>query len=392
MRRMQACQISLWWNPHIFSEFVSPYPIHYLPLLWRRKGWKVEILAKFYPIPEELREVVKRRKLGWGYPEKGVECQEGLTIRRFSGERVLSSLCMLRHFSRTSPRLVHLHSLGIPEDLGFSLLCKRKRIPLVFSHHAASLPDMLVSRGMLPSLHRTALRFMHAMGTFFVAFTDFQAGLYRRLGIKRVVTIPHAMDVGIFRVRKRREMVEGYLGEFTLLHAGFFEPRKGQEILIRCMPSLLKECPRTSLVLVGKNLESPYRSYLQDLCRKLGVEKHVHFLRASREELIQLYLHSDLFAFPTTGEIFGHVYLEAMAAGCPVITTDKPVAREILQEGRAGMLVERSVEAFEKGILELMYDPELRRRLARTARKAVEEKYELTRILERWWEFYRSLI
>jgi len=389
---LKACQISGWWNPQIFSEIVSPYPIHYLPLLWRRMGWEVEILTRPYPIPGELREVVERKKLGKGYPERKVEREDGLTVRRFPGGRALSSLRMLRHLARASPSLVHLHSLGIPEDLGFSLLCGEKGIPLVFSHHAASLPDVLVSRGVLPSLHRTTLRFMNATGAFFVAFTDFQAGLYRGLGMRRVVTIPHGMDPGIFRVRRRREMVEGYLGEFTLLHAGFFEPRKGQEILIRCMPSLLRECPGTSLVLVGKNLESPYLYHLQGLCRRLGVRERVHFLRASREELIQLYLHSDLFAFPTTGEIFGHVYLEAMAAGCPVITTDKPVAREILQDGRAGVLVERSVGAFERGILELMGDPELRRRLARNARRAVEQKFELRKILRKWQELYRSLI
>jgi glycosyltransferase involved in cell wall biosynthesis len=81
-----------------------------------------------------------------------------------------------------------------------------------------------------------------------------------------------------------------------------------------------------------------------------------------------------------------------MAAGCPVITTDKPVAREILQDGRAGVLVERSVGAFERGILELMGDPELRRRLARNARRAVEQKFELKKILRKWRELYRSLI
>jgi glycosyltransferase involved in cell wall biosynthesis len=335
-------------------------------------------------------EIIRRKKLAAEYPEREQETYEGIRIRRFYGGRWSSLIRLLRHLHRNDYSLIQIHSFGLMEDLGAA--CFSHGAPVVLAHHAASLPDILTRSGIWPSTFRRSLRLMDSLGVHFVAFTHYQADLYKKVGLKSISVIPHAMTLSSFKVPKRPLLISEYLDEFNILHVGSIEPRKGQEILIRCMPSLLREYPRTSLVLVGKNLESPHRDYLQNLCRKLGIEKHVHFLRASREELIQLYLHSDLFAFPTTGEIFGHVYLEAMAAGCPVITTDKPVAREILQDGRAGMLVERSVGAFERGILELMGDPELRRRLARNARRAVEQKFELRKILRKWWGLYRSLI
>lgn len=383
------CQACCWWNPLIISEFVSPYPIYYLPKLMEEKGWEVRILTLPYPIQEELREIAKRS--GEGYPEKEKERAGNIMVLRFSGGRISSLQRMLFHLSTDSCSIFQLHSWGIPEDLGLCSVCRIKRIPVVFCHHAASLPDVILGRGGVSLLHRSYLRVLDSLGVVSVAFTEVQAGLYRKIGMKRVKTIPHGMDPKIFEVERKRDLIEKYMGEFNLLHAGFFEPRKGQEILIRSLPKILREFPQTHLILVGKNVESPYRSYLKKLTERLGIKENVHFLRASREELIQLYLHSDVFAFPTTGEIFGHVYLEAMAAGCPVITTDKPVAREILQGGKAGLLVGRSVEAFTEGILRLLADETLKKRLVREAKKAIEQKFELKKVMEKWWNLYRTL-
>jgi len=76
------CQICQWWNPCVFDEFVGPYPIHYLPLLLKRKNFEVEILAKPYPIPQELAEIIRRKKLAAECPEREQEIYEGIRIKK----------------------------------------------------------------------------------------------------------------------------------------------------------------------------------------------------------------------------------------------------------------------------------------------------------------------
>ena len=49
------------------------------------------------------------------------------------------------------------------------------------------------------------------------------------------------------------------------------------------------------------------------------------------EELIEIYFASDVFCFPTIVESFGNVFLEAMATGLPIVTTDAPGARDIIK-------------------------------------------------------------
>ena len=172
------CQICLWWNPCIFDELVGPYPIHYLPLLLKRKNFEVEILAKPYPIPQELAEIIHRKKLAAEYPEKEQETYEGIRIRRFYGNRWSSLIKLLRHLHRNDYSLIQIHSFGLMEDLGAA--CFSKGSPVVLAHHAASLPDILTMSGIWPSTFRRSLRLMDSLGVHFVAFTHYQANLYKK--------------------------------------------------------------------------------------------------------------------------------------------------------------------------------------------------------------------
>lgn len=120
-----------------------------------------------------------------------------------------------------------------------------------------------------------------------------------------------------------------------ILFVGRFEPRKGLKYLLQAFPMVLKEIPTAKLVVVGQGfLERYYRRYVEE-----HIKEHVFFVgHVPANELPRYYASCDLFCSPATGaESFGIVLLEAMATGTPIVCSDIPGYRTIMEEGNEGL-------------------------------------------------------
>ena len=87
----------------------------------------------------------------------------------------------------------------------------------------------------------------------------------------------------------------------------------------------LKMVPESTLTVVGP----PFNDEEKKIIQSLEVEKQITQIRASDEELTELYASSSALIFSSKMEGFGLPVLEAFAAGCPVICSDIPVFREV---------------------------------------------------------------
>lgn len=130
------------------------------------------------------------------------------------------------------------------------------------------------------------------------------------------------------------------------------ERHKDHETLFRAMVEVLRIAPEFHLNLAG---DGSLRALLQDRVQELRLAHAVTFL-GSRRDVPELLGQSDLFIFSTTSqEGLGSVLLEAMAAGLPIVATDVPACRELLEDGRWGILVPAAnSEALASGILQLV--------------------------------------
>jgi alpha-maltose-1-phosphate synthase len=127
----------------------------------------------------------------------------------------------------------------------------------------------------------------------------------------------------------------------------------------------------------------------------------------SREEVRQLYSHAAVFCCPSVYEPFGIINLEAMACETPVVASAVGGIPEVVEHGETGLLVPseaigssdvepRHPEQFARDLAAcvntLLDDPHLRARMARKARRRVEEHFSWTSIARQTLEFYEVLV
>jgi phosphatidylinositol alpha-mannosyltransferase len=173
--------------------------------------------------------------------------------------------------------------------------------------------------------------------------------------------IPNGIDVERFRDVAPFPWASD--GTPRILFVGRYnEPRKGFKYLLRAMPLVQEQFPEARLVVVGRGKPASFETLME----RYGV-RNVDFVgMASPTELPRYYASCDLFCAPSTsGESFGIVLLEAMAAGRPVVAGDIPGYRSVMTGGREGMLVPpRQPESLALALVRLLADAPLRARLS----------------------------
>ncbi|MFP4427411.1 MAG: glycosyltransferase family 4 protein [Spirochaetaceae bacterium] len=147
-----------------------------------------------------------------------------------------------------------------------------------------------------------------------------------------------------------------------LFHISKHSHRKNPEAIASAFATVARseEIPGLKLVLAGKGWEN---ESLETRLRDLGVLDRVVFTGfVGEEEVVELFNGAFAFLFPSRAEGFGMPNVEAMACGCPVITSNAFALPEIV--GDAALIVEpEDHDALATSILRLHREPELRSQL-----------------------------
>ncbi len=146
--------------------------------------------------------------------------------------------------------------------------------------------------------------------------------------------------------------------------------KKGHRFLIDAMAGLLRR-PDVFLVLVGDG--SPLLEQLQAHVRSCGLQDKVLFT-GRRTDIPNVLAGCDLFALATEQEASGTVFVEAAAAGLPVVGTDVGGVSEMLQDGVTGLLVPvHDRAALTHALQSLIDDPQRRRAMGLAGMHAVRD-------------------
>lgn len=212
---------------------------------------------------------------------------------------------------------------------------------------------------------------------------------YKRQGAKECVMIPNGVETTLFKPITSSEEQKVVCAKYNLPQDAFIitnisrlEPKNGVEEEIDALALLVAEHPNLLLVLIG---DGSKRAELEAHAREKGIEKHVRFTgQIPYGDVGPLIAASDAFARTPRAEGFGIVFLEAMAAGIPVLATRTGGIPDFIEHGVTGLLCEvRDPQAIAGELKKLITDNALRERLVANATKMVHERYDWDVIAER---------
>ena len=165
----------------------------------------------------------------------------------------------------------------------------------------------------------------------------------------------------------------------VIVSIGRLVARKGSDQLIKAMPDVLQQFPKSKLLLVGTG---NYQKRLEKLVRNLKVQDSVIFAgRVEHELLPDYYRLGDIFAAPCRSrygglevEGLGIVYLEASACGVPVIAGKSGGAPDAVLDGKTGLLVNgRDHREVGTAVIKLLSDQPLRQQMGANGRVWMEQ-------------------
>jgi glycosyltransferase involved in cell wall biosynthesis len=203
----------------------------------------------------------------------------------------------------------------------------------------------------------------------------------------KIAVIPNPVDLAEIRQCIQEPVDHNWFVEPIpiVVAMGRFVPQKGFDYLLRAFALIHRYGLLVRLVLLGDGEE---RQRLESLAAELGIQEHVWFAGKQRNPFKYI-ARSTVFVLSSLHEGFANVIAEALACGCPIVSTDCPSGpAEILQNGKYGLLVPpRDENALSQAMLKLLANPPLRNELSRLGFQRASE-FDAPRVTQQ----YESLI
>jgi glycosyltransferase involved in cell wall biosynthesis len=267
--------------------------------------------------------------------------------------------------------------ISTPGPMGLVGLLAAKMLNLQTSGiYHTDIPEyvrILTEDRFLESLAWSYMHWLYGqMDTVFVNSEHYRkCWIDRGFAPEKLKILPRGLDTDLFNPR-RRDLTfwpgSGVNGrEVRLLYVGRISREKDLDVLATAYKKIRESKQPVRLFLVG---DGPYSEALA-----AALPDAVFLGYMTGEKLAQAYASADIFVFPSTTDTFGNVVLEAQASGLPVIVSDLGGPKELVEDGRTGIVTKaHDAEDFARAIERISNDSGLRARMGRQARQQVIDR------------------
>lgn len=197
--------------------------------------------------------------------------------------------------------------------------------------------------------------------------------------------IPNGLDVGYWAPADPPARLPA-----TLVAVANFRPVKRVSLLVEAAAVLaIRRGRGVRVVVVG---DGQLRGALESQIQALGVGDMVTLVGAQQRDRVRALQRTATVSLLTSrSEGMPVSLLEAMACGCPVVGTDVPGIRDLVEHGRTGLLADSAAEAIASACQRLLDDPALAARLGAAARETMVERHSIDRMASDHVSLYRMV-
>jgi glycosyltransferase involved in cell wall biosynthesis len=370
----------------------STHDVTYVGFLTGHGGDAVQMLHLARGVHERgarVRIVVPAVETSVGFAEQcahlGIDCERTPLIRAdLSGPKQdLRSMFALERSVETA--VVHFHTGNscLPRSLMLALMATRARRGFVTlqSPYETITPRSARARFWAA----TASRRFHAV----VSPSDHGSAFQRACGLPsaRVATVRNAIDSRAIASGDgsgpRRELGLGKRDPLVVFSSRLDGQKRPVDAL-RMFAGVADEFPTAALVFVGTGVES---ASVLSAAGEYGLADRVHLV-GHRPDVADWLAAATVWVLPTERENFSVAVLEALAAGCPVLSTTCPRNTEVLvDDDNALTFGVGDVAGGTLALRRLLADPELRRRLSNRGVECARA-YSVDRMVDDYWDLY----
>ena len=181
-------------------------------------------------------------------------------------------------------------------------------------------------------------------------------------------------------------------GVFTFVYVGRIVRDKGIDELVEAFVKV-RQTRRARLVLVGRR-EDDLDPISAETLRRMETCTDIVCVGAKRgKDLLAYYAAADCFVLPSYREGFPNTVLEAGAMELPSIVTDINGSREIIENGRNGLIVPpKDVSSLAEAMECMMTDNGMREQMAKLARPMIESRFEKGFVMKCMLDFYKEIL